>query len=68
MSEAIAIPQKVLLTTAEAAQVLDLRKETLDAWRQQKRGPKYVKVGSNVRYRRTDIDAYIERNVVKTGS
>lgn len=33
-------------------------------WRYQGRGPAFVKVGRHVRYRRRDVDAWIDRHVV----
>jgi excisionase family DNA binding protein len=35
---------------------------TLANWRYQGRGPRFVKVGRHVRYRRSDVEAWLERN------
>jgi hypothetical protein len=48
-----------LLDTAEAAQALRLRPQTLSKWRLFGYGPAYLKIGARVRYRRADVDAFI---------
>lgn len=50
---------KALLTTTEAANFLQLSTSTLAHWRLSGRGPAFVRVGSHVRYRVEDIDAYL---------
>ena len=37
---------------------------TLQAWRLNGKGPSFVKFGSAVRYRRDDVDTYIEHSRV----
>lgn len=50
-----------LFTTKMAAQFLNVSKATLARWRMEKAGPAWVKVSSNaVRYRREDLDAWVE--------
>lgn len=39
-----------LVTQAELAEYLGLSVRTLEAWRLQRRGPSYIKVGGAVRY------------------
>jgi predicted DNA-binding transcriptional regulator AlpA len=56
-----------LLTTREAAAVLGIQAQTLHAWRAARREsqPAYVRIGSRaVKYRRADLEAYINRNTV----
>jgi len=48
------------LETKEAATYLGLKKSTLEAWRCRGGGPKYSKFGNAVRYRLTDLEAWIE--------
>ncbi|WP_376097210.1 helix-turn-helix transcriptional regulator [Roseomonas sp. CCTCC AB2023176] len=56
--------QDDLLSTAEAADFLGLAKATLNKWRVERAdGPKFVKIGANVRYRRSDLAAFIAENV-----
>ena len=55
-----------LLTEAQAAAYLGLKNpKTLAVWRCTKRYPlTYVKYGRTVRYRRKDLEAFIEAKVV----
>jgi len=53
-----------LITTNEAAIILGVRAQTLAMWRLYKRGPRFIKVGRLVRYRRADLEAFIEHNSV----
>lgn len=58
---------KALLTPAEAAEFIGgLREQTLATWRMQKRGPRFLKVGSKVRYRKSDLDDWLEAQAVAT--
>jgi hypothetical protein len=54
-----------LLSTKSAARYLSdpsypLAFRTLERWRLEGKGPKFVKVGRKVFYRRQDLDAYLE--------
>ncbi|WP_436792822.1 helix-turn-helix transcriptional regulator [Actinospongicola halichondriae] len=53
-----------LLWPEEVAEVLGVPVGTLANWRYQRRGPAFVKVGRHVRYRRRDVDGWVERHVV----
>ena len=55
---------ELLLTTNETAAILGVQVQTLAMWRLYKRGPRYTKMGRLVKYRRSDIEAFIERNSV----
>ncbi|MCL4822113.1 MAG: helix-turn-helix domain-containing protein [Vicinamibacteria bacterium] len=37
-----------------------LSPRTLQRWRCERRGPRYIRLGKLARYRRSDLDAYIE--------
>ena len=52
-----------LFTRADAAAYLNVRKSTLEAWAHRGGGPSFVKMGRTVRYRRSDLDAFIESNI-----
>ena len=53
-----------LLTPEEAAQQLRISPRTLNKWRSVGRGNiNFVKIGRCVRYRASDIQDYIERNI-----
>lgn len=49
-----------LLTKKEAARFLNVSIKTLDRWIYERRGPKYYKVGALVRYRNSDLVAFLE--------
>ncbi|CTP92388.1 hypothetical protein XTPLMG728_3224 [Xanthomonas translucens pv. poae] len=49
-----------------AATYLGLSHSTLEKMRHEGRGPRYVKIGGRVFYRREDLDSYIEGSVVET--
>lgn len=48
-----------MLRTKEAAEYLGLTKATLEAWRVRGGGPVFLKMGKSVRYRKSDLDAFI---------
>ena len=48
------------LTTPEAAQLCAASVRTMQSWRGAGKGPPFVKLGNLVRYRREDIDAWLE--------
>lgn len=56
-----------LLTAKQAAELLGLPEATLAQWRSQRRGPPYIKLELRlVRYRRADLEEWIERRMVQT--
>lgn len=55
-----------VLTTEQAAAYLSVPPLTLVEWRTERRagfGPKVIKKGGFVRYRKTDLDAWLAANV-----
>ena len=57
-----------LLDQREAARLLRLSERTLERLRLQGGGPLYVKAGRAVRYRETDLEAWIAARVVSNTS
>lgn len=53
-----------LLTPKETAEMLRVSTDTLEAWRAKRKGPPWTKLGdggrSPVRYRRADVEAYLQ--------
>lgn len=49
-----------LLTESEVAQRLRVSLACLRRWRLERRGPRFVKVGSRVRYPSEELDGWIE--------
>lgn len=58
-----------LLDEAQAAEILTVAKGTLGVWRSTGRyALPFVKVGRRVRYRRADLEAWLEKRTRETGS
>lgn len=56
------------LNTEEASGYLGLKKNTLEIWRVQGRGPVFVKLGRAVRYRLNDLEEFVEQRTVRSTS
>lgn len=57
----MAIERNQLLRTKAAAKHLDLAPSTLERFRQQGRGPRFVRLGGRaIRYRFEDLEAWID--------
>ena len=50
------------LTTNQAAEALGVKPATLEVWRCQGRGPRFLKLGRVVRYRQSDLEAFLNEN------
>lgn len=58
-----------LLTREEAAEYLGLKPQTLAKWACRGRyGVPFIRLGGLVRYRRSDLDAWLESRTVRSGS
>lgn len=57
-----------VLTTVEAARYVRLGKPTLERFRISGEGPKYCKLGGAVRYRRSDLDTWLESRLTRSTS
>lgn len=62
------LTKKDRLNNKEAAQYLGLKAATLNKWRVYGEGPPFIKVGRLVRYRRSDLDAYLSGRRVQSTS
>lgn len=47
------------LTAAELSTEQKIPETTLAQWRYLRKGPRFLKLGAHVRYRRSDIDAWL---------
>lgn len=56
-----------MLTGAEAADKLGVSTGTLSQWRHRGTGPGYYKLGSGVRYKASDLAAWLESTFVPAG-
>ncbi len=57
-----AIPA-TLFTTIEAASYLHIKPSTLEQNRWRGTGPRFCKIGRNVRYRKEDLDLFVNERV-----
>lgn len=57
-----AVQFEPLLTVDQVAEWLGKPKATLYAWRTRGQGPRGIKVGCDLRYRRSDVEAYLEEH------
>lgn len=59
-------PAQGLLTRKQAAEYLGYTEATLAMWKCTKRYPlPYVKIGINIRYRLSDLNAFIEKHLIE---
>lgn len=60
---------EVLLTVEQAAELLAIPRSTLDRWRVEGYGPKFLQLTARcIRYRRRDIEAWTETRVRQSTS
>lgn len=57
-----------ILNTQEAAEYVRLGKPTLERFRITGAGPTYCQLGRAVRYRKTDLDAWLETRLTRSTS
>jgi hypothetical protein len=48
----------------EAAKRLSIRAWTLQHWRHIRKGPPYLKIGGRVKYRESDLDAFLRKRLI----
>ena len=60
--------QKDIFGTKGAGEYLGLHSNTLEQWRLEGKGPTFCKMGRTVRYRKQDLDKFIERSLVQSTS
>jgi len=58
-----------LLTTQEVSETLGVTVNTLQIWRHQGKGPRYIKLSRRaIRYRAGDCQEWLENSVIETES
>lgn len=57
-----------LLTTEQLAELLSLRTNTIEVWRLKGHGPRFCKLGRSIRYRRADVEEWINENIYQNTS
>ena len=55
-----------VMTTVEAAAYVGLKKPTMERFRFLGQGPAYCKLGGAVRYRKKDLDAWLDSRAVSS--
>lgn len=60
-SSTVVVAPERLLAVAELAAWLGISENTLRYWRHVHRGPRSLSVGGAVRYRPSDVEAWLER-------
>lgn len=55
------------MCTKIAARVIGLGHRTLEQWRHLGKGPAYLKVGRQVRYRQSDLDVWLQDRRIQPG-
>ena len=58
--------QAAYLDTKQVSELMGISTVTLERWRVDGAGPPYVKLGRLVKYRRADLDEFMERHTVGT--
>jgi|HubBroStandDraft_2_1064218.scaffolds.fasta_scaffold737031_1 predicted DNA-binding transcriptional regulator AlpA len=56
-----------LLTSQEAAEALGVSQSTLDHWRAKAFGPSFLRCGHRIYYRRSELMAWLDKQVVACG-
>lgn len=54
------------LTGEQASKYLGISVSTLEKMRHEGRGPRFLRLGRRVQYRKADLDLYVESRVVET--
>ncbi len=61
-----AMPTAEFLTTHEASAFLRISKPTLERWRMEGRGPRYIKIGHRVLYPHAELERFLREHLVET--
>jgi excisionase family DNA binding protein len=56
--------ETTVLDLSGASEYLKISEATLRAWKRQGKGPTYFRAGKLLRYRRSDLDLWIEKHSV----
>jgi DNA-binding transcriptional MerR regulator len=64
ITENRSIQNKEILTDSETASFLEIATRTLRDWRSNGKGPAFVQMGNKIRYRKKDIDAYLDNQTI----
>jgi len=62
------LEEKWMFNSRQAAAYLGCSESVLRLWRSQGQGPRYFRAGKLIRYRRADLDAWIEARLCEPAS
>ncbi len=65
IERALVVSQAPYLNTRQASELTGITASTLECWRRDGEGPAYVKLGRMVKYRRQDLDSFMEERMVR---
>jgi excisionase family DNA binding protein len=57
---------EIFLTTEQVAELLKVKRSTLDQWRHKGEGPPYVKIGATIRYKKSSLLEYLDSSTVQS--
>lgn len=55
--------QNDTLDTAATARQIGVSASTLNSWRSRKKGPKYIRIAGRIRYLKTDVQEWLEKEI-----
>lgn len=61
-------PHERLSDEVAVARRFEFAPNTLAKWRCQGRGPRFIKLGGRIRYRLSDVEAYLRERTVEPGA
>lgn len=56
----------ILMDENETSKMLKVSIQTLRNWRAKEKGPAYYRIGRSIRYKKKDVEAYLERRFIQT--
>jgi predicted DNA-binding transcriptional regulator AlpA len=62
------VVERLVLSQAEAAKALGVSERTLERWRVEGRGPRFVKLGKRVGYTEADLRAKVDASLRQSTS
>jgi excisionase family DNA binding protein len=62
------LEERNVLNPKQASAYLGCSESVMRLWRSQGQGPRYFRAGKLIRYRRADLDAWIEARICEPGS
>lgn len=61
------MPSTTLMTPKEVAELIGCHEVTLRRWRLEGKGPPFIQIVGTVKYRKEDIEEWLEKNTTRPG-